>query len=145
MRSRRSLESWSGRLKALETEGDPHVYRRIVSGGTFSQQERDEALALRREASAEFNRMADFDVLIAPTVAVTAPLIAEVESDFDRLNALILRNPTVFNFLDSCALSLPCHPRGEAPVGLMLAGAPFGDDALLSIGRAVEAVLETTR
>jgi len=58
---------------------------------------------------------------------------------------LMLRNPSAFNFLDACALSLPCHPRGEAPVGLMLVGAPQGDDALLSIGRAVEAVLETTR
>jgi aspartyl-tRNA(Asn)/glutamyl-tRNA(Gln) amidotransferase subunit A len=30
-------------------------------------------------------------------------------------------------------------------VGLMLAGAPHGDDALLGIGRAVEAVLNTIR
>jgi aspartyl-tRNA(Asn)/glutamyl-tRNA(Gln) amidotransferase subunit A len=89
-----------------------------------------------------------FDAIVCPTVPVVPPRIADLEHDdeaFGRINALILRNPSVFNFLDSCALSLPCHPRGEAPVGLMLAGAPFGDDVLLSIGRAVEAVLETTR
>jgi aspartyl-tRNA(Asn)/glutamyl-tRNA(Gln) amidotransferase subunit A len=85
---------------------------------------------------------------VCPTVPVVPPRVADLEHDdetFGRINALILRNPSAFNFLDSCALSLPCHPRGEAPVGLMLAGAPFGDDALLAIGRAVEAVLETTR
>ena len=49
---------------------------------------------------------------------------AEFDDDaFGRVNALILRNPSAFNFLDACALSLPCHPRGSAPVGLMLAGA----------------------
>ncbi|MFP3247398.1 MAG: amidase, partial [Paraburkholderia sp.] len=47
--------------------------------------------------------------------------------------------------LDACALSLPCHRRGDAPVGLMLAGAPHGDDALLAIGRAAEAVLNSIR
>jgi aspartyl-tRNA(Asn)/glutamyl-tRNA(Gln) amidotransferase subunit A len=89
-----------------------------------------------------------FDAIICPTVPVLPPRIADLETDddaFTRTNALILRNPTAFNFLDACALSLPCHPRGEAPVGLMLAGAPNADDTLLSIGRAVEAVLETTR
>ena len=79
---------------------------------------------------------------------VVPPRVADLEHDddaFGRTNALILRNPSAFNFLDACALSLPCHLRGEAPVGLMLAGAPHGDDALLSIGRAVEAVLNTIR
>ncbi len=76
------------------------------------------------------------------------PRIAELEQDDDlflRTNALILRNPTAFNFLDACAMSLPCHLRGEAPVGLIIAAAPNSDDTLLSIGCAVEAVLETTR
>jgi aspartyl-tRNA(Asn)/glutamyl-tRNA(Gln) amidotransferase subunit A len=89
-----------------------------------------------------------FDAIVCPTVPVLPPRIADLETDddaFTRANALILRNPTTFNFLDACALSLPCHPRGAAPVGLMLAGAPHSDDALLSIGRAVEAVLATTR
>ncbi len=74
--------------------------------------------------------------------------IAELERDdvaFARPNALGLRNPSAFNFLDACALSLPCHPRDTAPVGLMLAAAPHHDDALLAIGQAVEAVLATIR
>jgi aspartyl-tRNA(Asn)/glutamyl-tRNA(Gln) amidotransferase subunit A len=89
-----------------------------------------------------------FDALVAPTVPVAPPRIAALEADdgaFARMNALMLRNPSAFNFLDACALSLPCHARDAAPVGLMLAAAPHRDDALLAIGQAVEAVLNTLR
>ena len=41
---------------------------------------------------------------------------------FFATNALLLRNPSVVNFLDGCALSLPCHRPGEMPVGLMVWG-----------------------
>ena len=89
-----------------------------------------------------------FDALVAPTVPIVPPRIADLEADdaaFAHTNALVLRNPAAFNFLDACALSLPCQPRGAAPVGLMLAAAPHRDDALLAIGQAVEAVLNTIR
>jgi len=56
-------------------------------------------------------------------------------------NGLILRNPTLINFLDGCALSLPCHGAGEAPVGLMLAGAGGADAKVLALGQAVERAL----
>ncbi len=130
------------RLKALETEGDPHVYRRIISGGTFSQQERDEALALRRQASLAFNGTAQaFDVLISPTVAVTAPLIAEVESDFDRLNALILRNPSAVNFLDGCAATIPMNAPDAQGAGLMVIGANGSDWKVLAAAETLEQVV----
>ncbi|MCK7498662.1 MAG: hypothetical protein MZW92_54595 [Comamonadaceae bacterium] len=43
------------------------------------------------------------------------PLIASDEAFF-AANALLLRNPSLVNFLDGCALSLPCQQRGELPV-----------------------------
>ena len=55
--------------------------------------------------------------------------------------AVLLRNPTLINFLDGCALSLPCHARGQGPVGLMLAGAAMADARILALGEAVEAAL----
>ncbi|MGA8156091.1 MAG: hypothetical protein WB822_07725, partial [Rhodoplanes sp.] len=58
---------------------------------------------------------------------------------------LVLRNPTVINFLDGCALSLPCHRPGEAPVGLMLARLNGGDDLVLAIGEAIEACFNESR
>jgi aspartyl-tRNA(Asn)/glutamyl-tRNA(Gln) amidotransferase subunit A len=53
----------------------------------------------------------------------------------------VLRNCAVGNFLDRCAISLPCHAPGEAPVGLMLVGGTMGDARLFAIAAAVEAAL----
>ena len=52
-----------------------------------------------------------------------------------------LRNPSLTNFLDRCAISIPCHREGEAPVGLMLVGETMGDARLFRIAAAVEAAL----
>ena len=66
-----------------------------------------------------------------------------IESDerFFATNAALLRNPSIVNFLDGCAFTLPCHAPGALPVGLML-GAPGGHDAALAgVALAVEAAL----
>ena len=43
--------------------------------------------------------------------------------------------------LDGCALSLPCHIRGELPTGLMVWHAGGRDDAVLNIGLRIEELL----
>src|SRR5258708_3657378 len=88
--------------------------------------------------------MSAFDALIAPTVPIVAPPIAEMEDDetFRRANALILRNPMVANLLDAPSLTLHCHAPGEPPpVGLMLIGPRLSDRRLLAIGAAIERLL----
>ena len=99
----------------------------------------------RAEIVAELNRRTDgFDAVLSPTVPILAPRISDVANSVDeyrRVNMLLLRNTSVFNFLDGCALSIPCHAEGEAPVGLMLAAPRLKDKALLSIGLAVEQVV----
>uniref|UniRef100_E1T6D1 Amidase n=1 Tax=Burkholderia sp. (strain CCGE1003) TaxID=640512 RepID=E1T6D1_BURSG len=129
---------------------DPRVLVRILKGQPASAADYLDLLAEREAMLAEAARTLwqRFDAVVAPTVPVVPPRVAELVADddlFGRTNALILRNPGVFNFLDACALSLPCHLRGDAPVGLMLAGAPYADDALLAIGRGAEAVLNAIR
>jgi aspartyl-tRNA(Asn)/glutamyl-tRNA(Gln) amidotransferase subunit A len=76
-------------------------------------------------------------------VPIVPPRIAEVdaEADYNRLNLLSLRNPAPANFLDRCAISLPCHRPDEPPVGLMLMGETMGDARLFAIAAAVEAAL----
>ena len=89
-------------------------------------------------------RIAGFDALLMPTVPVVAPCIdalAASDTAYFAANALILRNPTLINFLDGCALSLPCHRAGEAPVGLMLAGPAMADARILGLGLGVEQTL----
>jgi aspartyl-tRNA(Asn)/glutamyl-tRNA(Gln) amidotransferase subunit A len=87
--------------------------------------------------------MEPYDAMLMPTSAIIAPRLSEIaeDNDFFRLNALVLRNTSTINFLDGCALSIPCHLPGEAPVGLMLAGMPLADFRLFALGQTIEALL----
>jgi amidase/aspartyl-tRNA(Asn)/glutamyl-tRNA(Gln) amidotransferase subunit A len=82
--------------------------------------------------------------MLSPTVPVLAPPIAPLLADdraFFATNALLLRNPSVVNLLDGCALSLPCQVPGEMPVGLMVWGSALQDDVVLDVSLAIEAAL----
>jgi aspartyl-tRNA(Asn)/glutamyl-tRNA(Gln) amidotransferase subunit A len=70
-------------------------------------------------------------------------LISELASDeaYARINALVLRNSSVVNFLNGCAISIPCHEPGSAPVGLTIFGLRGTDRRLLAIAGAVESCL----
>ena len=66
------------------------------------------------------------DVVVTPTVAMTAP---PIEGPID--GALILRNTWPFNAARTPALSLPCGFDSEAmPIGLQLAAAPYDEFTL---------------
>ena len=87
---------------------------------------------------------ADFDAALSPTVPLVAPPLAPLLQDdaqFFATNALLLRNPAVVNFLDGCAISLPCQAEGELPVGLMAWGPALADDTLLDVALAIESTL----
>ncbi|WP_442783770.1 amidase [Collimonas fungivorans] len=124
---------------------DPRVISRILRGKEISAADLIDLFAARKQwIAAVERRIAGYDALLLPTVPVVAPLITELEASdeaYFAANGLILRNPSVINFLDGCALSLPCHAAGTAPVGLMLAGAGGNDRKILEIGLAVEAAL----
>jgi aspartyl-tRNA(Asn)/glutamyl-tRNA(Gln) amidotransferase subunit A len=141
-------EAWAWHKDLIERAGDaydPRVLSRIRRGQTMSAAELLELLQARvRWIASVEQRIAGHDALLMPTVPLVAPALAELSEDdaYYRINALILRNPTLINFLDGCALSLPCHPSGSAPVGLTLAAAGGRDRAILSLGMAVEACLQ---
>jgi aspartyl-tRNA(Asn)/glutamyl-tRNA(Gln) amidotransferase subunit A len=63
------------------------------------------------------------------------------DDDYFRWNMRILRNVGVVNFLDGCAVSLPCQAAGTAPVGLSVCGPALSDRHVLAVARAVERVL----
>jgi aspartyl-tRNA(Asn)/glutamyl-tRNA(Gln) amidotransferase subunit A len=123
---------------------DPRVLMRILRG---REQDAADYIDLLN-ARAGFTRrvraiMAPYDALAMPTVPILAPRIAELEPEdaFRRINVLVLRNPSIANFIDGCAISIPCHRAGDAPVGLMLFGDHGTDRRLLSIAAAVERVV----
>ena len=55
-------------------------------------------------------------------------------------NAMLLRNTTIGNFFDLCAISLPLPRDGGLPTGLMLVARNGHDRRLLRIAAAVERV-----
>ena len=121
---------------------DPRVAGRIKRGAEQSAADYVELVAARPALIAPAAaRLAGFDPLVMPTVALLPSKIADLATDDDaygRANLLALRNPTLINMIDGCAISLPLP---GAPVGLMLAGAPGTDQSLFAVAAGVEAAL----
>jgi aspartyl-tRNA(Asn)/glutamyl-tRNA(Gln) amidotransferase subunit A len=145
------MEAWAWHRHLLadhEAEYDPRVAVRIRRGALASAADYlDLCRARGAWIAAMTRRLSAFDALLAPTVPIVAPPLAPlVASDelFQATNALLLRNPSVVNQLDGCAISLPCHTPGEMPVGLMLWSTALADDAVLDAALAVEAALASS-
>lgn len=147
-----AAEAYAWHRLLLERSGagyDPRVAQRILKGATMKAHEYIDLVHARRDWIGRMERaIAPFDALLSPTVPMVAPALAEVapgaerDEAFFRINALLLRNPSVVNMLDGCAISLPCHAEGELPVGLMLWHAALHDDAVLAIALQVERALQ---
>ena len=124
---------------------DPRVRARIEGGATASAADYLDALAARRDIGKEMAAAtAPYDAVIMPTVPIVPAPIAMLEADdaaYLRVNALMLRNTAIGNFLDRCAISLPCQRAGDAPAGLMLMGQAMADRALFGLAASVEQVL----
>lgn len=91
------------------------------------------------------DQLAGVDAIVMPTLPIDPPPITDLEDGgpaYDRANRLALRNTTLGNQLDMCAITLPAGASAAGlPVGLMLM-APKGRDArLLRLARAVEKAL----
>jgi aspartyl-tRNA(Asn)/glutamyl-tRNA(Gln) amidotransferase subunit A len=121
---------------------DPRVRERILRGGEVSAADYLDMLHAREAVRRSFERAhGKWDAILCPTVPIVAPEIAVPENNADafrQTNRLLLRNPGVVNFLDRCALTLPCHAEGEPPAGIMLIGRRMADRELLSLGKQIE-------
>ncbi|CAJ0776706.1 2-amino-5-chloromuconic acid deaminase [Ralstonia psammae] len=144
-----AAESWAWHralLARAEAQYDPRVATRIRRGEQMSAAAYIDVIDARaRVIAAARKRLSNFDAWLMPTVAIVPPEVAPLEADdaqFFRTNALTLRNPSVINFLDGCALTLPVQAAGELPVGLSLCGLANDDARILRVGRAVEAALQ---
>ena len=143
-----AAESWAWhrhRLATRETQYDPRVALRIRRGEAISAADYIDLLSERRDWIVRMeSALAGFDALLSPTVPILAPHIQPlIDSDeaFFAANALLLRNPSLVNLLDGCALSLPCQRAGGWPVGLMVWGPALADDRVLAASLAIEQIL----
>ncbi len=154
-----AAEAYAWHRTLLEQRGagyDPRVRTRIERGASMAAHE---YIALGRARQAWIARveaaLQGFDAVLSPTVPIYGPTIASVapadgadtaqdaarDAEFFRVNALLLRNTSVVNMLDGCAISIPCHAPDELPAGLMLWHGAMRDDTVLNIACEAEQLL----
>jgi aspartyl-tRNA(Asn)/glutamyl-tRNA(Gln) amidotransferase subunit A len=138
--------TWHRKLLELKRDQyDPIIAARFANGAKVGAADYIELVRARRDMIARAQATTrGFDAVLMPTLPITAPPIAGLQEDEAKwlaANRMMIRNPAVANFLDRCALTVPCHEGASAPVGLTLMGECMSDRRLLSIGMAVEAAL----
>jgi aspartyl-tRNA(Asn)/glutamyl-tRNA(Gln) amidotransferase subunit A len=142
-----AAESYAWHRYLIASKGnvyDPRVSMRILRGESLSAADYIDLLEARKSLIARATvRLAPYDALVLPTTANTPPRIADLADDkaFTKANLLSLRNCTLINMIDGCAISLPCHREGEVPVGLMVAASGGSDRRIFELAAAMEDVI----
>jgi aspartyl-tRNA(Asn)/glutamyl-tRNA(Gln) amidotransferase subunit A len=142
-----AAESYAWHRYLIASHGDvydPRVSMRILRGEAISAADYIDLLEARKSLIARATvRLAPYDALVLPTTANTPPRIADLADDkaFAKENLRSLRNCTLINMIDGCAISLPCHREGEVPVGLMLAASGGSDRRIFELAAAMEGVI----
>ena len=85
------------------------------------------------------------DVLVTPTIRTCLPTLAETDIDHgppgtEHKFMAVSANTRPFNYLGLPAISVPCgfDPNG-CPIGLQIAGRPFGEARILNVAGAYQA------
>ena len=142
-----AAEAYAWHRKLIARRGkdyDQIIHPRILRGQEMSAADYIELLQARADLQKRVAAVtSNYDAVIMPTCAIVAPTLEEVSTaeGFTRKNLLLLRNTALGNFLDRCAISLPCQAADELPVGFMLMGETMADKRLLAIARAVAPVV----
>ncbi|MGH7588122.1 MAG: amidase [Gemmatimonadota bacterium] len=133
---RELLERGGGRI-------DPRVSSRVLSYRTRTGDDLARLVEARQRIRREMDGIArPYDALLAPTVPILPPRIADLGSDraYLEANASVLRNTQIFNFLGWPAASVPWgRTAGGLSVGIMVATGPYGEERVLRICAEVEA------
>ena len=132
-------------IRANEERMDPLVLARAARGEGVSAIDWLSMIELRRCLIEEtWRAVGPGTFIVCPTTPLLAPLIATALAPLPEraaLNARILRNTMIGNYLDATSISIPCQQPGDGPVGLMLTAVGGTDDALLAAALTVESVV----
>lgn len=142
-------EAWQLHRELMESHGDeydPYVYQRVLSGKGISRAEQNTRYAEKADIVKQFGQTMKtlaVDALIYPTVACIPPKVAETNDpdNIGKVNLRCLRNTSSVNYVDGCAISLPCHEPHSAPVGMMLSSVNGDDDRLLDIADTISTLI----
>ena len=140
-------EAWQSWGEAIQAQPDlmfEPIRNRFLAGKDTTRQQYEQAwnamLEMRKIYDAQ---VTEYDAVLAPTVAIGPPSVTELLNDielFQKTNLIALRNTRFFNMFGSCALTLPTSKPAS---GLMVVGKPLGERELVSVGLAMEEILNT--
>lgn len=142
------VECWAlhrKRIPGREAGYDPRILSRMLLGKNIEMADYYDALQLRAElVTRSAETTGRFDAVVMPTLPVIAPPISKfLDTEEGRKDGfpILIRNTCIGNYLDRCAVTVPCSAPGEAPVGFTVMGERMGDRRTLEVGKAVAALL----
>jgi aspartyl-tRNA(Asn)/glutamyl-tRNA(Gln) amidotransferase subunit A len=134
--------TWREVIEAAPDKMFSRILDRFRGGAEFSAPDYVAAWRRLRELRQVWAaEVAAYDAVLLPTVPNLPPEIDRLMTDPDYYvteNLLTLRNTRVGNLMGLSGLTLP---TGFASCGLMMLGAPMGEERLLRLGAAAEAAL----
>lgn len=134
--------TWRDVIEAAPEKMYSRILERFRGGQAFSAPDYVAAWRRLHVLRALWAReTAGFDAVLLPTVPNLPPDVDRLMQDPDFYvteNLITLRNTRVGNLMGLCGLTLP---TGVPSCGLMMLGAAMGDERLLRLGAAAEAVL----
>jgi aspartyl-tRNA(Asn)/glutamyl-tRNA(Gln) amidotransferase subunit A len=124
-------------------ELDPVISHRMMTGRSLSA---PDYYGIRRQWDALRERvlrtLRDVEALILPTTMIPAKPLESVDASLEsyrEYNVTYLRNTSVGNILNFCAVSVPCGFTSQGlPIGLMIYAKPFQEEVALRVAQAYE-------
>src|SRR5207244_1267589 len=139
-----AAESYAWHRYLIASKGnvyDSRVSLRILRGESIIAADYIDLIGARKSLHALATvHLAPYDAMVLPTTANTPPRIADLADDkaFTKANLLSLRNCSLINMIDGCAISLPCHRKGEVTVGFMIASSGGSNRRILVLATYLE-------
>jgi aspartyl-tRNA(Asn)/glutamyl-tRNA(Gln) amidotransferase subunit A len=123
-------------------EMDPVVRTRMITGREMTAPAYFGAVRRMAERRGRLlDTWRDIDAVLAPTVPIPAEPVAGMATldAYQRRAPIYSRNTSLGNFLNLCAVSVPCgFSAGGLPIGLMVHAKPFQEDLALRVAYAYE-------
>jgi aspartyl-tRNA(Asn)/glutamyl-tRNA(Gln) amidotransferase subunit A len=129
---------------------DPVVAHRMRGGRQLSATDYFAVLRQWSVLRARVRRtLADIDAVIVPATLIAPRPVATIDASteaYQDANYRYLRNTSLGNVLDLCAVALPCgFTRDGLPIGLMVYAKPFDEAMALRVAWAYEQATEWRR